>query len=613
MAIAYDPSIFASGRISGSARAALSEAAQRMEAGELDGSLAIGMKLLEQDHHPALLGEVNLIIGVACQRLGRKRESELFLNRCLEHVAEHPFALNTLGILAQERLHVQDALACYERAVAASPDFVECWSNLAGALRMLGRHTEARDAYHRVLSLRPDKVEAKTMLLDIALALGDWENWEQLTEELLASLRAGAVLPPFTSLLLPDATSEDAGSCAVRWARQEFGRIPEAIKRCSAIASPSPGGGRRLHIGYLSADFHNHATAYLLARVLELHDRSAFNITIYSYGPDDESQMRRRIEALPNFVELYGLSSQAAVQRILQDKVDILVDLKGYTTAARLEIVAARPAPVQVGWLGWPGSSGMSALDYVLVDETVCPAADWGYYSEIPYLLPVCYQPTDDTRTLLPPPSRESLGLPAEVFVLAGLHQTYKINPLVFDAWCAILLAHPKTVLWLLEPRDPAAAANLRKEAELRGVSPDRLFFAARASQIEHLSRLQSADLWLDTWPYGSHTTTSDALWAGLPVLGYCGNTFPARVSRSILKAAGLEDCVVTSPEEFIGFAGTLIDDPASMAELRKRVAAARQSALFDSEGFTRRLEHAFATIWQDAVRHRNRARVPHR
>lgn len=579
----------------------LVSAARLLENGEVNSCVDLCLMLLKRSIPAAAKAEASLIAGVACQRVGRQQESIGFLNRCLELSPEHPYALNTLGIVSQEQLLVQAALGYYERGVAASPEFVECWYNLAGVRRMLGMHGAAREAFLRVLALKPDMEQARAMLLDVALAMADWSDWEPLTSELLAAIRRGVILPPFTAFLLPEAGMEDAGRCALRWARKEFAHIPQSLKRASGEGWNGYGSERKLHIGYLSADFHDHATAYLLARVLELHDHSKFAVSLYSYGPNDGSPMRRRMEALPGFVELYSMPSQAAVARIARDHVDILVDLKGYTTASRLDIVAARPAPVQVGWLGWPGTTGIGALDYMIVDETVCPPEDWAFYSEIPYLMPGCYQPTDDTRPLLPPVPRSELGLPEDGFVLAALHQTYKINPPIFDAWCAILRENPVTHLWLLEPRDSKARENLTAEARSRGIPEGRICFAPRVGQDDHLARLRSADLWLDTWPYGSHTTSSDALWAGLPVLALTGKTFPSRVSGSVLNVAGLEECITSSPDEFVRLAGRLIADADAMETLRGQVAAARQGPLFDSQAFVRKLEHAFTTIWDDA------------
>jgi len=346
-------------------------AARLLEAGSADACIDCCLMLLQMELPAAGKAEANLIAGVACQRAGRKPESIRFLNCCLELSPEHPYALNTLGIVNQEQLHVHAALGYYERGIAAKPDFVECWYNLGNARRMLGMHVAARESFLRVLSLRPGMADARAMLLDVSMALADWESWRSLTSELLAVLRRGALLPPFIVFLLPEADMADAGKCALRWARKEYGRIPVVTNRPSDSSGAGPRRDKKLHIGYLSADFHDHATAYLLARVLELHDRSEFTISLYSYGPDDGSPMRRRLAALPGFVELYGISTTSAVARIVRDKVDLLVDLKGYTTANRLDIVAARPAQVQVGWLGWPGTSGMAALDYMIVDETV--------------------------------------------------------------------------------------------------------------------------------------------------------------------------------------------------------------------------------------------------
>lgn len=579
---------------------AIRVAARWLATGNTLGCIDTCRALIAHERAPEVLAEAWLIMGVAQQQSGRQDVAERALRQSLLLRPKNPQALNSLGILMQGRLAVSEALTLYEQSVSAEPGFAEAWYNLGNARRMLGLHTAALDAFTRVLALRPDEVQARLMLLQEKLALADWSEWEALTGEVLGALRAGAVMPPFAGLLLPDAGMDDAFNCATRWADREFGRVAEHGRKHPLTVAVAE--KKRLHIGYLSADFHEHATAHLLARVLELHDRDSFRISLFAYGPDDGSSMRRRLAALPDFFDLRNLPVAAMAERIAGQGVDILVDLKGYTTAACLEVLALRPAPVQVNWLGWPGTTGMPWIDYVLVDEVICPARDSEFFAERPFRLEGCYQPNDDTRPQ-PPFPRNAARVPETVTLLAALHQTYKINPAVFDAWCAILRAVPDALLWLLEPRDAQAIGNLRQEAMRRGVDSERLIFAPRVGPAAHLARLGLADLWLDAWPTGSHTTASDALWAGVPVLAYAGNTFASRVSASLLGAAGLSDCVADSAEAFVAKAVAVLGDRESLGELKARAAAARTSALFDSAGFARKLEAAYRQIWHESLK----------
>jgi predicted O-linked N-acetylglucosamine transferase (SPINDLY family) len=293
------------------------------------------------------------------------------------------------------------------------------------------------------------------------------------------------------------------------------------------------------------------------------------------------------------------LSHVAAAQQILDDGIDILVDLKGYTTNARLEILALRPAPVQATWLGYAGTLGHPRLaDYLIGDPIVTPLQDKDNYGEALALMPNCYQPNDDKRDIGARPSRTGAGLPARGFVFCSFNQSYKFTPEMFDLWCRLLAAVPGSVLWLLETIE-AGAANLRREAHARGIAPERLVFAPRRTQAEHLARLQLADLALDTFPYTSHTTASDALWAGVPLVARQGQTFASRASGSILHAAGLPDLVTQSGADFYRLALELATSPARLARVRSSLAANRVScALFDTKRFTRDLERLFRRMW---------------
>jgi predicted O-linked N-acetylglucosamine transferase (SPINDLY family) len=357
----------------------------------------------------------------------------------------------------------------------------------------------------------------------------------------------------------------------------------------------------KISIGYLSGDFHCHATAWLIAELFEKHDRAGFVIFGYSYGPDDRSPMRRRLaSAFDRFVDLKDASFMEAAERIAVDGVDILVDLKGYTRENRVQILALRPAPIQVNYLGYPGTMGAPFMDYVLVDDFVVPADQQPFFAEKLVHLPGCYQVNDSRREIAPhTPSRAECGLPEQGFVFCDFNNSYKITPEMFTVWMELLKGVPGSVLWLLEG-NRFAPANLRREAEARGVAAQRLVFAPRMPLPEHLARHRLADLFLDTFPVNAHTTASDALWVGCPVLTMAGETFVSRVAGSLLRTIGLTELVTTSLDEYRVMALRLARDAELLAGLRARLEANRKtSRLFDAGRFARGIEQAYLTMWE--------------
>jgi predicted O-linked N-acetylglucosamine transferase (SPINDLY family) len=405
---------------------------------------------------------------------------------------------------------------------------------------------------------------------------------------------------PFVFNGLPGSTRQQQLRCAQQFAGEQFGPFLSQAPRGKHSMRKSG----RLRVGYLSADFHDHATAYLLAGVLAQHDRQKLEVFGYSYGPDTQDVMRQRIRtACDVFRDIHTLAHEQAAQLIAQDQLDILIDLKGFTENARPQITALRPAPVIVNWLGYPGTLGQRRLaDYLIGDPVVTPLSHQADYSETLAQLPDCYQPTDADRTAAPTPAKRDAGLPEQGLVFCSFNQTYKITPMVLDAWCKILTATPDSVLWLLEGPQ-AAMENLRKEALRRGIAPERLIFAPKLPQAAHLGRLALADIALDTFPYTSHTTGSDALWAGVPLLTTLGGTFGSRVAASLLSAAGLPELVCDSWPSYIEQTIALALDGERRQRLRQHLLNGRQTLpLFATQRFTRNLEALFETIRQQHV-----------
>ncbi|MBU6475899.1 MAG: hypothetical protein KGQ70_08015, partial [Alphaproteobacteria bacterium] len=450
--------------------------------------------------------------------------------------------------------------------------------------------------YARALALQPDNppLLAEMVLLGYkACAWGKTDALEALLLDMVRQKREGIV--PFT-LLSTDATAED-----LLVAAQTF---------CRAIAPPEKSVFKhsvrpardKIKIGYLSSDFWAHATAHLMAELFERHDRARFHITAYSYGQNAGDAMRQRlVAAFDDFADVGPLDDRAAAQKIYDDGVDILVDLKGcFTPDARIGIAALRPAPVQVNFLGYPGTTGADFIDYIVADRFIIPEVCEKFYSEKVVCLPHCYQPNDTHRKIAEPvPSRAACGLPEGAFVFSCFNAAYKITPRVFAVWMRLLAQAPNSVLWLYESI-PSIKDNLLRAAESHGIDARRIVFAPKAAPAEHLARQKCADLFLDTLPVNAHTTASDALWAGLPVLTCVGETFAGRVAGSLLTAAGLPELITHTRADYEAAALKLAQNPDQLAALREKIEKTRDTVpLFDIARYTANLESAYETMWR--------------
>lgn len=368
-------------------------------------------------------------------------------------------------------------------------------------------------------------------------------------------------------------------------------------------AWPPPATPRRgaLRVGYLSSDMREHAVGYLMAELFELHDRTHVEVFAYYCGPQRQDEVQERYKrAADHWIDLTGLDDRQAAQRMVEDGIDILIDVNGYTKDARPKLYAYRPAPCIVNWLGFPGSMGTPHHHYIVADDFIIPAEDEKYYSERVLRLP-CYQPNDRKRVVSPErPSRATMGLPDQAFVFCAFNGVHKITPDIFALWMKILHRVPDSVLWVLCAEETSQNA-LRAHAASHGIDASRLVFAGRLENAAHLARYRCADLFLDTAPYGAHTTASDALWMGLPVLTRPGNAFAARVCASLVHAAGLPELVCTTWDEYVDLAAALARDPGRLAALRERLRANRDTCtLFDTPRLVRSLEGLYAGIWND-------------
>jgi len=493
------------------------------------------------------------------------------------------------------------ALASCNRALQLRPDYPKAHNNRAIALQDLRRFTEARDGFHRALSLAPDHPWLLGSWLHARMQIGDWRDLAAPLAALTSALEQGRpACTPSTLLALLDSPPLQRRA-AEAWVRAHCPGAP-----CPGAPSPPPAGailspprGARIRLGYFSCDLQEHATAYLAAELFELHDRTRFEVLAFSFGPQQEDPMRRRLRAaFDRFLDVRSHSDAQAAQLARELGIDIAVDLKGLTQHNRLGIFWHRAAPIQVSYLGFPGTTAAPFMDYLVADRTLIPAHSRAHYAEKIIYLPDSYQANDRQRPIAErTPSRSQLQLPETAVVFCGFNAPYKITPETFAGWMRILQAAPGSVLWLLSD-DPAGAALLRREAEARSVHPERLVFAGRVAMPEHLARLRAADLFLDTFPCNAHTSASDALWAGLPLLTRLGQSFAARVGASLLAAIGLPELVTSTAEQYETTAIELARHPERLARLRQRLQLNRASgALFDSRRFTQQLEDAYAQV----------------
>lgn len=505
----------------------------------------------------------------------------------------------TLRSQAETLRHAGRAAEAVElllQALALAPTDTDTYLQLGFALQALGLHGQASEALRTPAILNPGSVMAQGYLIHATQKAADWS---QLDAD-LAALRAALAAKP-------DAADDEFGMpfalVGLPHTRAELKRAAELASRHVArgirpLPPRRPDARARIRVGYLSADFHAHATAALLVDLLESHDRERFEVRLYSHGPDDGSRLSRRVrEAAEHFIDVGPLDLAATAERIRADGVDILIDLKGHTAGSRMAALAYRPAPVQVSWLGFPGTSGAGFIDYVIGDPIVTPLADAADYSECIAQLPHCYQPQDRRRVVGQAPSRAQLGLRDDALVLLGANAVYKITPALWAAWMDVLRRLPEAQLWQLSGGEQADA-RLREAA---GDRADRIVFAPPVGMDEHLARLAAADLALDSWPCNGHTTTSDALAAGVPVITLATDTFPGRVAASILAAAGLDECVTTDAAAYVDRICELGRNPAARAALRERIAA-RPAGLYDTSRFARELEALYQRMWQRAL-----------
>ncbi len=508
-------------------------------------------------------------------------------------------AINNLGQVSYEQMGPEaltEAIGHYRQALRINPEYLPSLYNLGIALRECGELDEAADCYRKCLSLNPYDHGALGMALVVHAQSCNWEA----ARKVLGTIRDRfAEDANFSVIPFPLLAASDSPALHREAARRHVRTSIVAPKMKTAIRTKT--GSGKIRVAYLSHDFRQHATSILMAELFELHDRNRFEIVGFSYGPDDESAMRRRVSAaFDRFIDARDRSDSEVAALLATLEVDIAVDLKGHTQYGRPAILSSHPCPIQVNYLGYPGTMAADFIDYIVGDNIVTPLEHQVHYSEKIVQLPDCYQVNDSKRVISPHiPGRAECGLPERGFVFCCFNNSYKITAEVFDVWMRLLGLVEGSVLWLLDD-NRSARENLTREAAARGIDPARLVFARRTLPEHHLARHRLADLFLDSFPYNAHTTASDALWAGLPVVTWLGTTFAGRVAASLLNAMGLPALVARSLEEYEALAMKLATDAGLLAEVTATLVRNRDHyPLFDTDRFRRHIETAYVMMWE--------------
>ncbi|QWD77731.1 glycosyltransferase family 41 protein [Polynucleobacter sp. MWH-Svant-W18] len=533
--------------------------------------------------------------GNVLNELKRYDEAIAHYDQALSLKPDYAEAWSNKGNVLNELKRYDEVIAHYDQALSLKPDYAEAWSNKGNVLNELKRYNEAIVHYDKALSLKPDIDWVRGDLVHTKMKICSWSSLADSLE--FISKKVGAnekVSQPFALLALSDDPLAHKKS-------SELYIQSEHPQNLTLGPIPKYARNEKIRIGYFSGDFHNHATGYLMAELFELHDKSQFEIVGFSFGPKIRDEMRQRLEnSFDDFIEVGNKSDIEIAQLSRRLNIDIAIDLKGFTQDSRTRIFSYRPAPIQVNYLGYPSTMGADYIDYIIADQTLIPMLSEHSYSEKVVLLPHSYQSNDRKRVIAKRQFiRKELGFPDQGFIFCCFNNNYKIMPATFDGWMRILQAVEGSVLWLLQDNF-WVVENLKKEAQNRGVDAERLVFANRLPPAEHLARHNQADLFLDTFPYNAHTTASDALWAGLPVLTMMGQSFASRVAASLLNAIDLPELITNTQEQYEALAIELARNPQKLTDIKLKLANNRLTTpLFDTPLFTKNLEAAYIKMYE--------------
>ena len=533
--------------------------------------------------------------GNALRGMKRFDEALASYEKVLALRPDYAEALTNRGHALFDLKRYGEALASYDRALAFNPTLAECNQGRGNVFLQSHRYEEALAAYDKAFVVKPELDYLEGARFTCLMHLGCWTDFERTRRKIVEQVRAGQpAINPLAFMAISDAPGEQL-ACTKIYARYCLPAAKAPIWKGEVYRH------EKIRLAYLSVDFREHVVSYLSVGMFEQHDRGRFEVVGISLSAPEASTMRSRlVPAFDQFLDVGDKSDQAIAELIRQLEVDILVDLTGFTGEARVGVFARRPAPVQVVYLGYPGSMGSPYYDYLLADETLIPETQTSHYSEKIAYLP-SWNVNDSQRAISAPRSREELGLPQNAFVFCCLTATYKIGPIMFDLWMRLLRQVDGSVMWLTA-RTPTVSDNLRSEATARGVDPARLVFVPHGKYrySEYLGNYRNADLFVDTLPMTAGATASDALWAGLPIITCVGNTFPGRIAASQLKALDLHELITGSLEEYEALALKLASEPAFLSSIKGKLA--RNSSthpLFDTTRFTRHIEAAYRTMWE--------------
>ena len=529
------------------------------------------------------------MLGIINAQRGLFDEAEKLVRKALSVDSKVAQCFHNYGTILAKLQRFEEAVSNYNKAIKLAPNHAPIYADLGIALNKLKRYDEAIAAYDKILSLEPNYTGVEGARLDAKMHLCDWNNFDAECTHLISSVRNGKGSTPPFPMLAVSSSSSDQLQCSKRWVTNNFPLSDKTIWQGERY------NHKRIRVAYMLLDVR------LITELFEQHDRSRFEIIGVSFDASGSGEVRERlIAAFDEFHDVQRMSDKEVAKLLYDLQVDIAVDLKGYTFGYRFGIFACRPAPIQVNYLGYPSTMGTRFIDYIIADEVVAPFERQQFFTEKIVHLPDCYQVNDSKRKIAEgTPTRQAAGLPEHGFVFCCFNNNYKITPRVFGCWMRILKQVEDSVLWLLED-NATAASNLRKEAVARGINSDRLFFAKRMPLAEHLARHRLADLFLDTLPFNAHTTASDALWVGLPVLTCLGETFAGRVAASLLTAIHLPELITTTPEAYEHMAIDLATHPEQLAIIKSKLADNRLTApLFDTKLFTRNIEAAYTEMYE--------------
>jgi protein O-GlcNAc transferase len=532
--------------------------------------------------------DVHYNLGTNLKRQGKNAEAISSFQHALIIKPDHTYAHYNMGNTFKDLDKLDEAIAAYERALAITPDYAEAALNMGLALQDQGKLLQAIDAYRRTLAIKPDYHSAKMYLRHMLGHVCDWQFYHQ---DQTACLHLGvntSAIPTFAMLAIEDNPARQLARSRT-WAKERYKEEPLPLPNRPTLLK------KRLRVGYFSADFHDHATLHLMAGLLHNHDKSHFDIYLYSYGKHKSECWRKKLEK--SGCRFFDCAQETDIQVLTLARthnLDIAIDLKGYTQDTRSDIFQYRLAPIQVNYLGYPGSMAAKFIDYIVADPVIIPEQQRKHYSESVIYMPNSYQPTDNMRKILHThTTRADFGLPKEAFIFCCFNNNYKISPYEFDIWMRTLSKVPGSVLWLIRS-NKWVEQNLYREAEARSIDPSRIIFAEKVAHSEHLARHKHADLFLDTFNYNAHTTASDALWTGLPLITKVGDQFAARVSASLLTAVGLPELITTTAEDYETLILDFAQNPEKLIATKQKLTAnLMKFPLFDTKLYTKNFERA--------------------